>query len=303
MKNIESIPQDVDELFFKGKEVSEENLKQFLDNIGSLLKERLRPKTDQDRERMNTLRMSKLGLPDRKLWFEYNTPLSRNEPAKNALKFIYGDIVEQLVLFLLKESGHTVEDEQKEVTVEGVLGHQDGKVDGYTADVKSASSFAFRKFISGTLHKDDPFGYVAQLSAYTKGSGNDRAVFIAVNKENGEIAVLKLHDIDIIDPVVRVKEVKNIIALPLPPENKCYEPEPYGTSGNMALHKNCSYCPFKDKCWKDTNNGKGLRKFKYASGIVNMTSVVNVPKVEEIITPSEDTEVLASISSDAGGQE
>jgi hypothetical protein len=50
----------------------------------------------------------------------------------------------------------------------------------------------------------------------------------------------------------------------------------------MKLGINCSYCPFKEDCWKDANGGMGLRKFIYYNGPVWLTHVEREPKVEEI---------------------
>ncbi len=227
--------------------------------------------------------MSKLGTPNRKLWFEFNHELKEEEKSSNSLKFLYGDILEQLVILLAKESGHTVEDEQSEVEIDGIKGHKDCKIDGVTVDIKSASNFAFKKFALGTLYKDDPFGYIAQLSSYMYADNNDKGAFVAINKENGQIAVLNLDSIDAIHPPTRIKEVKEVVASPEPPTKKCYEPEPYGTSGNIVLNKNCSYCLFKDACWKEANNGQGLRRFQYSNGIVDFVEVLNTPRVPEIL--------------------
>lgn len=79
-----------------------------------------------------------------------------------------------------------------------------------------------------------------------------------------------------------MKEVKAIVELKEPPKEKCYEPVPNGTSGNMVLDKNCGWCPFKEICWADANGGIGLRKFKYSNGIEYFTQIVKEPKVEEL---------------------
>lgn len=288
-KSLTTLPQDIDDLFLNGKTLDENNLQEFLKNIGDLLRTRL--SRNLEAQQKPTLRMSKLGLPNRKLWYEFNTEI-KEDGEKNALKFIYGDIIEQLVMFLAKEAGHLVEEEQQEVVIDGIVGHKDCKIDGVTVDIKSASSFAFRKFALATLWKDDPFGYVAQLSAYMHADKNDKGAFLAVNKENGQMVVLNLDPIDVVHAPTRIAEVREVIASPTPPEQKCYSPEPQGTSGNMILNKNCSYCPFKNVCWKDTNNGMGLRKFRYATGIVNFTEVHNTPRVEEVFdNPTVELEV------------
>ena len=41
------------------------------------------------------------------------------------IKFLYGHILEDLLILLSRASGHTVTEEQKQVDVEGIKGHQD----------------------------------------------------------------------------------------------------------------------------------------------------------------------------------
>jgi len=278
MKDLYSLPSDIDQLFVKKAGVNEELLQSFCNNIGDLLRRRLTEQPEKDFR----LRFSKLGTPDRKLWYEAHTEQDPHGQVSNALKFLYGDIVEQLVIYLAKEAGHLVEDEQLEVDIKGVKGHTDCTIDGIAVDIKSASSFAFKKFLQGTLYKDDPFGYIAQLSGYMQATGKDKGAFVAVNKESGEITVLPLDSIDSVDASTRIDRMREVISAPTPPQTKCYEPEKFGESGNLKLNKNCSYCPFKDQCWSDANGGVGLRKFNYSGGVVDFVSVVNTPRVEEV---------------------
>jgi hypothetical protein len=282
LKILNELPQDIDTLFYEGKLVSEENLQIFAKNITDILRDRLKPKVVEEPK----IRMSKLGTPDRKLWYEHHFPLPRTN-AKNALKFVYGDIIEQLILFLAKEAGHLVEDEQREFEIDGIIGHQDAKIDGTVVDVKSASSYAFRKFSERTIFKDDPFGYIAQLSAYAHANGTEEPAFIGVNKENGEICVLPLQSIDLVDAPSRIAQVKKIADLNTPrPATKCYEPIPFNKGDNLTLNKNCMYCPYKSDCWSDANNGKGLRWFQYAKELTPLVMVVSEPRVQEVFPTS-----------------
>lgn len=285
-KNLDTLIGDIHALFDKPHEVDEENLNTFKENIATVVKERLETIQSWDAP---TLRVSKLGTPNRKLWFELNTPPSdedeelRRISPDTVIKFMYGDIIEELVLFLARESGHKVEGEQGEVEIDGVIGHRDCKIDGITVDVKSTSKFAFQKFEKGTLSKDDPFGYIAQISSYAYADDSPYGAFLALNKETGQLALLKVHNIDMIHPPTRIKEVKDLLETSTPPEEKCYNPvEQRKGSPNKVLHRNCTYCPFKEKCWSDANGGKGLRKFMYSNGITYFTEVVNEPNVEEV---------------------
>ena len=47
----------------------------------------------------------------------------------------------------------------------------DCKIDGVVTDVKSVSTFGFKKFKDGSLAYDDPFGYVAQIKGYAHSEG------------------------------------------------------------------------------------------------------------------------------------
>jgi hypothetical protein len=277
-KTLDTLAFDVDKLFFDGKIIAEESLIAFGAKIANILKESIAPR---DRDKPECIRPSKMGLPDRKLWFEHNLKQEAKQ-SSNALKFIYGHLVEALIIFLAQEAGHLVEDEQKEIEIDGIKGHQDCRMDGITVDVKSASSYAFRKFSERTLFRDDPFGYVAQLSAYAYADRNNQAAFIGVNKENGQICILPLQQIDRIDPVQRIAQVRKVVAMKEPPLKKCYEAVPYKTSDNLTLSKNCTYCIFKEPCWANANNGKGLRWFNYANSPVAMTEVIDLPRVEEL---------------------
>jgi len=48
------------------------------------------------------------------------------------------------------------------------------------------------------------------------------------------------------------------------------------------LDVGCSYCNHKFDCWKDANNGRGLRIFQYSRKRVYLTEVNNQPKVLEV---------------------
>ena len=72
----------------------------------------------------------------------------------------------------------------------------DCKIDGEVIDIKSASGYAFQKFKNGTLADDDAFGYMAQLAGYEKAEGTTGGGFLAINKENGELALFKPQELD-----------------------------------------------------------------------------------------------------------
>jgi hypothetical protein len=247
--------------------------------------------------------MSVIGKPDRQLWYELNTPTEEPQEGEtsfslhpsNYLKFLFGDIIEQLLVFLIRESGHTITHEQEEVEIRGVLGHTDGVIDGIPADIKSASSYQFQtKFKGGQLLHDkpeaDPFGYKGQLAGYREELikmypdeiDPDRVAWLAMNKETGELWVLEADVMQLSNADQRIEHLQEILKDPEPPEDKCYEDTPEGKSGNRVIHKQCNWCKFKHQCWASSNSGEGLRSFKYANGIKYFTQVSKTPNVQEV---------------------
>lgn len=225
--------------------------------------------------------MSNIGKGARQLWYDRKYGREEKLEGHTLLKFIVGDITEQVLLFLAKQSGHNVTAHQAEVCLGGVKGHIDADIDGVTVDVKSASPYAFIKFDKGTLVDNDSFGYVEQIAGYAKARDTDGA-FLAMDKVSGhlayllfskdELAVFKVED--------RIEYMKGAVNSDTIPE-RCYDAEPMGASGNMKLGVNCSYCDHKVRCWADANGGIGLRTFLYSSGPVFLTEVKSEPKVFE----------------------
>jgi len=228
------------------------------------------------------LRMSNIGRKERQLWYDMKSEgTPERMPPSLFIKFLYGHLLEEIVLFLVKLSGHQVTSEQKEITVSGIKGHMDCVIDGEVVDVKTASGFAFKKFKDGTLAEQDAFGYMAQLAGYEEAEGTNNGGFLALNKESGELAMFRPDDFDKPNIKKKISSVKKAVKLKTPPE-RCYNPIPDGKSGNMQLPKGCVYCRHKFECHKDANEGKGLRVFKYSNGNRYLTQVPKVPNVIEV---------------------
>lgn len=277
--SINTLVGDIYKVLKEGIQIDNAQAEEFGKRVASLIQERLSPRE----ERQGTLRLSNLGKKDRQLWYETHGYKGEDFNASTYFKFLYGDLLEELVLFLAEVSGHTVDGRQGEVRVDGILGHRDAFIDGVLVDVKSTSSYAFKKFKDGTLKDDDPFGYYTQLSGYIADHEYDRdhGAFLAVDKQNGTLALLPVPSGDTVDIHSRIAHLKEVVASDTPPD-RCYEPEPMGKSGNMKLGTGCSYCSFKNECWKDANDGTGLRKFLYSTGPVWLTAVAEPPKVMEV---------------------
>ena len=284
-KHISTLATDIKKLIAdisngKPANMTEENIDVFLNNIKeAILSWNTSPAKAQKYE--GQLRMSVIGKPARQLWYDKYSPKDRqDEDAGLNLKFLYGHIIEHLILYLAELAGHKVEDQQKKVEVDGVKGHIDSKIDGEICDVKSASSFSFKKFKSGELVGDDPFGYHAQFSGYETANGTNQGCFLVVDKSSGDICFYKPEDMAKPNVKSLIKELKTTLEKDTPPE-KCYE---FKTekNGNKTLATGCMFCPHKWECHSDTNNGKGLRVFKYSNKNVMLADVVKQPLVEEI---------------------
>jgi hypothetical protein len=231
----------------------------------------------------NGLRMSNIGRPLRRLWYDLNTEQKREQiDAPTFIKFLYGHLLEVLLLFFVRLAGHVVQSEQKEVTVSGIKGHMDSVIDGEVIDVKTASGYAFKKFKDGTLAQNDSFGYLSQLAGYEKAEKTNNGGFLVMNKETGELTVFIPDDLEKPNITHRIKEVKQAMNRKTPPEY-CYPPIPDGVSGNMKLPRDCTWCPHKFECHKDANDGQGLRTFNYAKGRVYLTQVEKLPNVQELL--------------------
>jgi len=268
MKKIDTLIDDIYALFDNEIDIKEEDAAEFGETLGKMLVRRL-----SSRREKPTVRLSNAGTPcKRKLWYSVRVPhLAEKLPAHARIKFLLGDITEELVLFLARLAGHTVEREQEEVHVAGVRGHIDAVVDGELVDVKSASPFSFDKFKQGLTPENDGFGYLTQLGSYRHALGHRRAHFLPVNKVLGTIH-LDTHDDDGRDYEQIVSEAKQVVQLPEPPE-RGYEDVPDGQSGNRKLGIQCSYCDFKEVCWP------GLRTIPYANGPRYLTRVEREPKL------------------------
>ena len=274
---VEDIYNTISDLNSGNQEISEACLESLSVGVSNAVKGWATPKENKQ----FTLRMSNVGKPARQLYYNNKYNNSNDLDSPTLIKFLYGHILEEVLIFLVKLAGHTVTDEQKEVILNDVKGHIDCKIDGEVVDIKTASSFAFKKFKNGTLREDDPFGYLSQLAGYETAEGTSNGGFLVINKESGELTLYRPEDLDNPNVKVLINKIKDIFKFDELPE-RCYNLAPSGTKGNMKLPRGCVYCHFKTECHSDANGGKGLRLFKYAKGIEYLTRVNYLPKVEEI---------------------
>lgn len=283
MKTIDTLIDDVVGLAENGVDLQHHtsSIDKFSKNMRELIEEFLKKK-GKGKEPFG-LRMSSIGTPARKLWYQKNSINNIDSfSGGHLIKFFYGHMIEELALLLAEVSGHKVDHRQRELKLGGIKGHQDAEIDGVLVDVKSTSAYSFEKFKQSKLYEDDPFGYLSQISAYAQASKNKNAAFWAVNKQTAEMTLMHVDKEYFIDATKRIKYLKKILDSDVPP-SRCYDEQYEGKTGNKKIDKNCTYCPYKYECWKDVNNGEGLRVFKYSRGRVYLTHIETMPKVEEVL--------------------
>ena len=256
----------------------EEAIEDFGEECKAFMRDAIAPPQER-----SGLRLSAIGKPGRRLWNQFYGIKGIPIDGPTYIKFLYGHLTEAMVVSLAKLSGHEVTEQQKEIEVEGVKGHQDGRLDGMLFDVKSASSYGFKKFKYNKLHEDDQFGYIPQIKAYAAQEGDTKYGWLAMDKSTGHLAWLEYDEEDTKAPYhddvnwcvkERIRDLKKLLGGPLPP--KCYGDVPDGKSGNRKLQTGCAYCEYKDTCWPS------LRTFYYSSGPKYLTVVERDPRVKEV---------------------
>lgn len=279
-KSVQSLVKDMLSTVDTGVDISPEDTQEFGNTLSTIVASRLSP----DRQPGGYLRPSNIGEKcDRKLWYSINKPeLAEPLTPVTRLKFLLGDVVEALLLFLAKVSGHEVSGQQDTVGIGGVVGSRDAVIDGMLVDVKSASSYSFDKFRNHLNPDTDAFGYLDQINFYLAASQDDdkvriknRAAFLAMDKQHAHLA-LDVHEIRLKDWEHVIKKKREMLDSPSVPE-RGYEDVADGSSGNRKLGVACSYCPFKHSCYP------GLRTFLYSNGPRFLTVVKREPNVTEIL--------------------
>lgn len=286
MNNFTNLVQSINSLFTSDFSPSDETVAKF----GEKLAKHVTTRIAEERS-APTLRLSNIGKPDRQLWYTINKPeAAETLPPETRFKFLYGDILEELMLFLAEQAGYKVENQQREVSLNGVKGHIDGTINGILVDCKSASTYSFNRFKEGLRLQDDSFGYIYQLQSYLEASrragfleDESQAGFLVNDKTLGKLH-LDIHkrwnfDKDSTDWDEIIDYKKSMVNSPELPK-RCFPDLKEGEKGNRKLGLVCEYCPFKKTCWP------GLKGFLYSAGRgktkpVYLTKVVYKPKVPE----------------------
>lgn len=286
-KHLGTLIEDMQKVVLEPHEFSEGSLKSLGDSIVRDIKEQINPSPRQP-----TLRMSNIGTKcNRKLWLDLNHPeLKAPYNFRTRMTFLMGTVLENILLFLARESGHKVEGEQDDLEIAGIKGHRDAVIDGVLVDVKSASTNSFEKFSNHLNIAEDGFGYLDQLGSYLQASQDDpkvtekeKAAFLVIDKQFGTIA-LDIHNKGRTDYKAFIEMKKKVAESPTMPPRGFKDKDSASPKGNKELCYQCNYCDFRRACWP------GLRTFGYENGKRPraFTHVKTTPNVPEIETPGFD---------------
>jgi hypothetical protein len=224
----------------------------------------------------------------RQAYYNFNEPEHGEKlNGHTKFKFLYGNILEEAVLYFAEEAGHRVANPQHQVELKlsptwTIRGRIDAVLDGHLVDVKSTSSFGFKRYKEGIDVTNDSFGYLEQLGFYSHFNDIDpkpkEGGFVWIDKQNGHIQYTPVTVPSKDALLTKARAIVEAVDKPEQDVDRGYSPEPYGKSGNLKLPVGCAYCPFKARCYRDSNSGRGLRGFIYNQGPVWFTDVQREPR-------------------------
>jgi hypothetical protein len=241
-------------------------IEEFGEDCKASLRKQLSPRGDY------RMRMSGLGRPlcQQKMEKKGN----KQEVAYNdMMRFLMGDLVEAVAVFTMKAAGVKVVDTQTpcelELGGEKIRGTLDIILDDGEKkvwDIKSTSPWSFDNKFSGrggydVIKEDDPFGYAMQGFLYSESQDLPFGGWIAINKSSGEWDFVEA-------PADQEEDRKRYIAdahsrvesllkddkfkIPFDAVDEAYTVKGEKIyTGNKLMPKTCTFCSFKEKCWKN----------------------------------------------------
>ena len=268
-----------------------------IDQFGKACSDSFRKQFTDQRNKKFGLRASNIGRPLWQLQMEKKGVKGEGQPYNAKMRNLFGDIIEQMAIIVMKAAGVEIEAEQKKIKYSinkgtNINGALDVEIGGKVWDIKSASPWSFtNKFgENGSFHTvatDDVFGYTTQGYVYAEGADKPFGGWIVINKSTGEWT---LTETPMADDEYKEKALdtvkKNASALKRNKKfERCYEDEEEyfrkQKTGNRVLNNTCSFCPYKFPCWGENlqllpqqqSQGKNPKWVWY-------TQVTN-PRVEE----------------------
>ena len=209
------------------------------------------------------LRMSNVGKPLCQLQMQAKGVEPEKPSHDFIVRMIIGDMLEALVIVLLKASKIEVKSQHQKVSLgvgdRQIEGEYDIELDDGIYDIKSVSPFSFTtKFNADNgydkIKQSDSFGYISQGHGYGMAANKPFKGWIAINKTTGEIVFTDSKHTDEEKKEVYSKIYNNSVALlEEKPFERCFTDieEVYYSkpTGNRTLGIECSYCLYKHDCW------------------------------------------------------
>ena len=209
------------------------------------------------------LRMSNVGKPLCQLQMQAKGVEPEKPSHDFIVRMIIGDMLEALVIVLLKAAKIEVKSQHQKVSLgvgdRQIEGEYDIELDDGIYDIKSVSPFSFTtKFNADNgydkIKQSDSFGYISQGHGYGMAANKPFKGWIAINKTTGEIVFTDSKHTDEEQKEVYSKIYNTSVALlDEKPFERCFTDveEVYYSkpTGNRTLGIECSYCPYKHDCW------------------------------------------------------
>ena len=209
------------------------------------------------------LRMSNVGKPLCQLQMQAKGVEPEKPSHDFIVRMIIGDMLEALVIVLLKAAKIEVKSQHQKVSLgvgdRQIEGEYDIELDDGIYDIKSVSPFSFTtKFNADNgydkIKQSDSFGYISQGHGYGMADNKPFKGWIAINKTTGEIVFTDSKHTDEEKKEVYSKIYNTSVALlDEKPFERCFTDveEVYYSkpTGNRTLGIECSYCPYKHDCW------------------------------------------------------
>ena len=209
------------------------------------------------------LRMSNVGKPLCQLQMQAKGVEPEKPSHDFIVRMIIGDMLEALVIVLLKAAKIEVKSQHQKVSLgvgdRQIEGEYDIELDDGIYDIKSVSPFSFTtKFNADNgydkIKQSDSFRYISQGHGYGMAANKPFKGWIAINKTTGEIVFTDSKHTDEEKKEVYSKIYNTSVALlDEKPFERCFTDveEVYYSkpTGNRTLGIECSYCPYKHDCW------------------------------------------------------
>lgn len=207
-------------------------------------------RVDVYKREIGTLRASELGDEcSRKLWYRTKGHIEPKPEPRILRLFDRGHKEEDRIIEWLNGIGCKVWDEQKEVRHKDFFtGHIDGLVIGvkespekvHLLEMKTANDKKFKELVKNGI----PFQHKVQMNVYMRLLGIDRALYIAVNKNDDDLYIERVK----LDPKfadAQLLRAERIVSLKEPPQR---------IGNDSPSWYQCRWCGFKDICFKEDKN-------------------------------------------------